>query len=149
MTITIITVGAQPKHAIADIIEGYISRLPKHVSVTWRFLKHGVGDPTLSVSQESESIMRNLTDTMRVVLLDETGTMLSSPELSSYMFSTGSDLAFIIGGAYGVDERVKQRADVRLALGKLVYPHQLVRIILAEQIYRAHTIHTGHPYHHA
>lgn len=129
------------------LIQNYVKRMPKHITVTWRFISHGVGDPKRSVAQESEAIMRILTD-QKIVLLDETGKDLTSPQLSEFIYDNGLDITFVIGGAYGVSEQIKQRANLILSFGKMVYPHQLMRLILAEQIYRAYTIHTGHPYHH-
>ena len=152
MNITILTVGAKPKAEISLLIESFTKRLPSHIKLTWHFLKHGGhDDPQKSITTESENIMRMIPDGSKVILLDETGKNLTSNQLSEHMFdqnSAGSDLVFVIGGAYGVSNELKERANVMLALGKLVYPHQLVRLILAEQIYRAHCIHTSHPYHH-
>lgn len=88
-----------------------------------------------------------------VVLLDETGKELSSPELAQFIekrcMDSGKRIVFIIGGAYGVEQQVKDRADFIWSLSKLVFPHELVRLILAEQIYRACTIIKNESYHHA
>lgn len=147
MTITIISVGTKPSREMDALIQDYVKRMPKHITVTWRFISHGVGDPKRSVAQESEAIMRILTD-QKIILLDETGKDLTSPQLSEFLYDNASNCTFIIGGAYGVSEHIKERAHLVLSFGKLVYPHQLMRLILAEQIYRTYTIHKGHPYHH-
>lgn len=88
-----------------------------------------------------------------VILLDETGKELSSPELAQFIekrcMDSGKRVVFIIGGSYGVDQTVKTRADFTWALSKLVFPHEIVRIILSEQIYRACTIMRNEKYHHA
>ena len=85
------------------------------------------------------------------MLLDETGESLDSPALSRAIeqaFAAGRSLTFVIGGAYGVDERLHTRADKVLSLSRLVFPHQLVRLILVEQLYRAQSIAHGGQYHH-
>ncbi len=158
MTITIITVGAQSKQEYAALCQSYLKRLPRHIRVTWQLIKHGPGDRIKSVRTESENILKSIPAQATVILLDERGRTLTSPELSSAMFSRhaagtaapgGHDVVFIIGGAYGVDRAVQNRADIVVSLGKLVYPHHIVRLILCEQIYRSYTIHTNHPYHHS
>lgn len=150
MTIDIITIGARPKSENAGLAADFLKRLPKHVRVTWHYLKHAAGDQNVSKQHEAESILRTLgTGKKFVILLDERGKQLSSPDLARMVFAEGHEsIMFIIGGAYGVSSAVKAKADVVWSLGMLVYPHQLVRVILAEQLYRAHAIHTGHPYHH-
>ncbi|HMT18639.1 MAG TPA: 23S rRNA (pseudouridine(1915)-N(3))-methyltransferase RlmH [Candidatus Saccharibacteria bacterium] len=150
MTIEIITVGARPKSENAGLAHDFLKRLPKHVQVTWRYLKHAAGNPSVSKHHEAESILRTLGNSKKfVILLDEKGKQLSSPELARLVFAEGHEsIVFIIGGAYGITPEIRAKADVVWSLGMLVYPHQLVRVILSEQLYRAHAIHTGHPYHH-
>ena len=149
MNILIISVGGKLPASLVSIITDYTKRLPKHVSVKWRFLKHEHGDTAHSIRKESENILSSIPkNKSQVILLDEEGTQLTSPELSKKLFDTDQDTTFIIGGAYGVGDEVKERADFVWALPALVLPHQHVRLLLAEQIYRAHAIHTDHPYHH-
>ena len=84
-----------------------------------------------------------------VILLDERGRNLSSPELSRLVLDhTDQHIVIIIGGAYGVTETLHRRADIVWSLSRLVFPHQLVRLILAEQLYRAQEIARGGSYHH-
>ncbi|MBR2588981.1 23S rRNA (pseudouridine(1915)-N(3))-methyltransferase RlmH [Candidatus Saccharibacteria bacterium] len=86
-----------------------------------------------------------------VILLDERGEILSSPELSQKLerqFNHGKKVVFIIGGPYGVDEETRKRADFVLSISRMVFPHELMRIILSEQIYRAQEISRGGKYHH-
>lgn len=88
-----------------------------------------------------------------VVALDERGRELSSPDfaqrLERWRDQGRSDIAFIIGGADGLHPTVRERADLVIALGRMTWPHMLVRALLAEQIYRAQAILEGHPYHRA
>ena len=83
-------------------------------------------------------------------MLDETGKNIDSPSLSHKLeqLTIQNQIVFIIGGAYGVDERIKQRANFIWSLSGLVFPHMLVRLILIEQIYRTQEILKGGPYHH-
>lgn len=86
-----------------------------------------------------------------VILLDERGENISSPELSERLekvFISGKSVAIIIGAAYGVSEEVRTRADFVWSVSKLVFPHELMRVILTEQIYRAQEISRGGKYHH-
>lgn len=149
MKILILSVGSRPKTETSTLIQDFIKRLPEHIHIEWRYIKHGSGTPSTSKQQEAESILRAIPTGVKTILLDEKGKQLSSPELSKVVFENGGDIVFIIGGAYGVDETISKRAQFVWSLGKLVYPHQLVRIIIAEQLYRAHSINTGHPYHHS
>jgi len=86
-----------------------------------------------------------------VCCLDERGTIMSSPEfalqLSGWRDQGRQDLAFVIGGADGIDPALRSRADLSLSFGKMVWPHMLVRVMLAEQLYRAAGIMSGSPYH--
>lgn len=148
MNIIIVSVGAKPKTETATLAHDFIKRLPKHVKVEWRFIKHGVGSPEQSKQQEAEYILRAIPSNSKVILLDERGKQLSSPDLARLMFEDAKDTALIIGGAYGVGKAVSDRANVIWSLGKLVFPHQLARVIVAEQLYRAYSIFSGHPYHH-
>jgi len=149
MKITIISVGSRPPHTIQSQIDDYQKRLPKHVRLQWVFVKNGSGsDPVHSKQQEAEMILKNIPERTTVILLDESGVQLDNPALSKRLFS-GKDQCIIIGGAYGVTQRIFERSDLIWALSPLVFPHQLVRLIAAEQIYRSYAISVGHPYHHS
>ena len=148
MSIKIITVGNKSSPEMTNLIDEYTKRLPKHIDVQWRFIKHAAGDATSSTHQESENILKMLDIGEYVILLDETGKQLDSPGLSQKLFEQQKDVTIIIGGAYGVTDAVKQRADFVWSLSPLVFPHQIVRLMLAEQLYRAYAISVNHPYHH-
>ena len=86
-----------------------------------------------------------------VILLDERGEIISSPELSQRLekaFVSGKSVTIIIGGAYGVSQDIRDKADFVWSISKLVFPHELMRVILSEQIYRAQEISRGSKYHH-
>ncbi len=149
MVITIISVGLKPDPEIARLIATYEQRLPRHVRIVWRFLKRGSNpDPIRSVVEESESILSTIPAGDFVILLDETGSNLTSEQFSDKMYNSGRNVTLIIGGAYGVSTGVKKQANLTIAFGAMVFPHQLMRVIVIEQIYRGYCIFTGHPYHH-
>lgn len=102
--------------------------------------------------QESELLMKHIQDIDFVVLLDENGKNSSSIEFSKFinsqMIKSTKNLVFVIGGAYGFSENVYNRANDKIALSRMTFSHQMVRIIFAEQLYRAFTILNNEPYHH-
>ncbi len=149
MIIKIITVGAKPSKPLSTMLDDYLTRLPRSINLSWHFIKHGNGTTNSSKQQEAESILRHIPEDYFTILLDETGTQYTSEKFSELLFTQSKNIVFIIGGAYGVADSVKKRANATLALSELVLPHQIARLVLAEQIYRAYTISINHPYHHA
>jgi 23S rRNA (pseudouridine1915-N3)-methyltransferase len=102
------------------------------------------------MKQEAVQLLSKINPQDYVILLDERGKQLSSEKFAHKLASIHhKTCVFIIGGAYGVDDSVRERADFVWSLSELVFPHQLVRLILAEQLYRAHCIQSSHPYHHS
>lgn len=150
MTLRILAVGKKHESWVAEGIGRYEKRLRKPWQVQWQLLPHSSQQEEQARTEESTRILGKLQDTEFVVLLDERGKMLSSPKLAQTLEQQlqRRNATVIIGGAYGVDERVRQRADLVWSLSDLVFPHQLVRLILVEQIYRAGEIAAGRPYHH-
>jgi 23S rRNA (pseudouridine1915-N3)-methyltransferase len=100
---------------------------------------------------EGELLARAIPAGAVLVVLDERGKTLSSPELATQLAqwrdSGRQDVAFVIGGADGIDPALRSRADLAISFGRMVWPHMLVRVMLAEQLYRATTILAGLPYH--
>lgn len=99
---------------------------------------------------ECEQILSRIKPTEQVVLLDERGKQMTSQNLASKLSdwqTDGRDLCLVIGGPDGVTEDCRQRADVCWSLSKLTLPHGLARVLLAEQLFRAWSLQTGHPYH--
>jgi 23S rRNA (pseudouridine1915-N3)-methyltransferase len=103
-------------------------------------------------SKEGELILKSISPTDDVILLDEKGKEYTSVEFARIIQDkisyAGKDIVFIIGGAYGFSEAVYQRANSKLSLSRMTFSHQMVRAIFVEQIYRAFTIMRGEPYHH-
>ena len=151
MPIRILAVGKKHVSWVSDGIGRYEKRLQRPFETSWQILPHSAREGDAARADESARLLAKINDEDYVVLLDERGTNLDSPSLSSYLLSSlqrSQPVVMIIGGAYGVDESIQQRANLIWSLSKLVFPHQLVRLILAEQIYRAQEIAGGRPYHH-
>ncbi|MBB1567557.1 23S rRNA (pseudouridine(1915)-N(3))-methyltransferase RlmH [Candidatus Saccharibacteria bacterium] len=149
--ITIIAVGKRHEPWLVDGIARYEQRMIHAWQLQWKLLPASQRSSDAARREESQQILRALSPQAYVVLLDERGTMLDSPALSRSLhqpMAQGKSLVLIIGGAYGVTEAVMERANLVWSLSRLVFPHQLVRLILAEQLYRAQQIAAGHPYHH-
>ncbi len=151
MPIRILAVGKKHEPWVVDGIERYIKRLGKPFDVQWVLLPHSSLDELRARQEESERILARLSTDEFVILLDEKGKMIDSPALSNLLLApleSSKPTTVIIGGAYGVDDSVHVRTDFVWSLSPLVFPHQLVRLILIEQIYRAQEIARGGPYHH-
>lgn len=151
MAIRVISVGKKHESWVAEGIERYQKRLKRHFQIEWVFLPHSSQTDTTARQEESEHILSRIRPADYVILLDETGENLNSPELAEsirYPIESSKNLILIIGGAYGIDQSVLARADITWSLSRLVFPHQLARLILTEQIYRSQEILSGNPYHH-
>ena len=149
--IKILAIGRKHESWIADGLERYQKRLKAPWNVEWVLLPHSAREGLAARQEESSAILSRLKDDDFVILLDERGKLFDSPALSrqiEQVFPTSKTPVFIIGGAYGVDDSLTSRANLIWSLSPLVFPHQLVRLILTEQLYRAGEIAAGHPYHH-
>lgn len=151
MSITVVAVGKKHEKWAQDGIERYVRRLRKPYDLTWRLLPHSSREGDAGREEESARILNALNPADHLILLDERGRNLSSPGLAQHLqeqFDGGRKVTVVIGGAYGVNQELHGRADSVWSLSQLVFPHQLVRMILCEQIYRAQEISAGRPYHH-
>ena len=151
MTLRIIAVGKKHESWVVDGISRYEKRLKGPFEAEWVLLPHSAREGLTARQDESERILSRLNANDYVILLDEKGKMLDSPGLSRVLLQSleqSRSVVIVIGGAYGVDESIHARANLVWSLSELVFPHQLVRLILAEQLYRAQEIAAGNPYHH-
>lgn len=151
MSIRVLAVGKRHENWVAEGIDRYESRLRKPFDLSWQLLPHSNRDGEAARSEESQRILDKLDAQHVTILLDERGSLFDSPTVAARLqsaFDSGHKVTLIIGGAFGVDERVRARADVVWSLSKLVLPHQLVRLVLVEQLYRSQEIVGGRPYHH-
>ncbi|MCY3831185.1 MAG: 23S rRNA (pseudouridine(1915)-N(3))-methyltransferase RlmH [Rhodospirillaceae bacterium] len=149
MRICVIAVGRLRDGAPKDLFATYSKRLPWPLAVI-EIAERGNDPPSVRVQREGEALRRRLPDGPLVVL-DRSGTNLTSEALAAalarYRDNGAATVAFAIGGADGHAPETLAAADLVLSFGKATWPHQLVRVMLAEQLYRASTILAGHPYH--
>jgi 23S rRNA (pseudouridine1915-N3)-methyltransferase len=134
----------------SELLRRYAARIKPTLSLVE--LQDGYGNPAEIKRREALTILNALKSDEFVIALDADGTAPNSPELARLLAQwteQSKKLAFVIGGAEGLDAAVITRAGAKLSLGNLTWPHMLVRPMLAEQIYRAQMITAGHPYHRA
>jgi len=155
MKITLLLVGKTTDSRLISLIEDYRKRLIHYVPFELVVLPDLKNTKSLSEEQiktaEGEAILRFVTPSMDVVLLDEHGREFRSIEYAEWLqkkMGSGKDLTLVIGGPYGFSEAVYQRADGKVSLSRMTFSHQMIRIMVIEQIYRAMTILRGEPYHH-
>lgn len=152
MKITILSVGKKHDQNLAVAINDYCKRITYKYKLEWHIIAPSGKTDQLARQEESKSIADKIKPNNIIWLLDEDGENISSPTLANKLKITEQstkDLTIIIGGAYGVSEDLKANVDFVWSLSKLVFPHQLVRLIVAEQMYRAIEINRGSQYHHS
>lgn len=160
MRISFYTVGKGHEDYVREGVEEFTTRVGRYFPCTWKILppaRHPGSvqrqDAGSVQRQEAGPILSALATDDYLVLLDERGKSWTSEQLSTFIETRAGDscrhLVFLIGGAFGVDDAVRARAQFTWSLSSLVFPHQLVRLILAEQVYRACTILRNEKYHHS
>ena len=150
------SVGKNHEPYVKEGVDLFTKRISNYYPVEWNIIPMPKNAASLSETdlkkKEGEIITGLLQKDDYLVLLEETGKMLSSVDLANFIHQKANEsiknIVFLIGGAYGVSTDVKQRANYAWSVSKLVFPHQLVRLILAEQIYRACSINRNEKYHH-
>jgi len=156
MKFKLISIGKQHEKYIKEGVEDFTARIQKYYPAEWQIIAPPKNAASLSESElkkaESVLVLSQLQKDDFLILLDEKGKMISSVELSALLQQRANEsskkLVFLIGGAFGVDATLRDRANFTWSLSKLVFPHMLVRLILAEQVYRACTIARNEKYHH-
>ena len=152
MTITLICIGKTSEKYVLEGIGIYLERIKHYCKFNFVEMEAGKGDETQIRKKESEGLQKRVEEKDFLILLDENGkenTSVQFAELFKHHQNISTkNLVFVIGGAYGFSEEVYKRANAKIALSKMTFPHQLVRIIFLEQIYRAFTILKGEKYHH-
>lgn len=158
MKLTLLTVGKIKEPYLRDAVSEYSKRLSKYcrleiVEVADERTPEKAG-PALEEGirqKEGQRLLRHIRDDMFVITLEIQGNMLTSEQLAEKINRLGlggtSSIAFVIGGSIGLSKEVSQRADYRLSFSKMTFPHQLMRVILLEQIYRSFKIQRGETYH--
>lgn len=155
MRINLICIGKTDDKEINNLIKYYQNRLPKH----WNFEITEIADvknaknlsPDLLKKEEGKLILNHVENSDLMILLDEKGKQFTSREfaekIESWMNSSVKKVCIVIGGAYGFSEEIYNRAQEKMALSKMTFTHQMIRLFFVEQIYRADQILQGKPYH--
>ncbi len=151
MHVRVLAIGSKQPEWVVSACAQYANRLPPN----WRFEivevaqgKSGQNDR----QSQGERLLACLRTNETLVSLDERGKCMDSEAFAAFLdqqLATGNDLSFAIGGADGLDGAVLDRSAISLSLSAMTLPHGMARAVLVEQLYRAHTLHTGHPYHRA
>ena len=151
------SIGKNNEPYIKEGVEDFTRRISRYFKVEWSIIpvpkNAGMMSEMDLKKKEGETILNWLGKDDCLVVLDERGKQFNSEGLAAFIQTRANEstkqLVFLIGGAYGIDEVVMKRADYTWSLSQLVFPHQLVRLILAEQVYRACTILRNEKYHHS
>ncbi len=151
--ITLLAIGKIKDKSYAELEDKYLKRLAHYTKCQIINLPDAQeSSVTTRISIEAQSLLKKIKPDDLAVLLDEKGKLISSRKLAEQIQqdqnNSVKNTVYIIGGPFGVDKQIKQRANRTLALGALTFTHELARIILLEQLYRAHTILKGEKYHH-
>lgn len=158
MNITVISVGKLKEKYLKEAIEEYSKRLQRYCKISLIELQDEKTPDNASEKEElqikakeGEAILKGIKEGSFVIALDLKGKMISSEEFSTYIEELGvngkSDVVFVIGGSLGISQEVLNRANYKLCFSKMTFPHQLFRVMLLEQIYRAFRIMKNEPYH--
>jgi len=155
MKITLLAAGRTDIRWVKEGLELYTSRLGHYIHFAVNELPDLKNAASLSREQirekEGEMFLSAVRSRDSVILLDEHGRQFRSVEFAGWMqgrMSAGRDMVFVAGGPYGFSRKVHERADGAVSLSEMTFSHQMVRVIFAEQLYRAFTIMKGEPYHH-
>lgn len=158
MRIRIVCIGKLKERYWSEAVEEYSKRLSRYCELEIVQLKEArlpdrasLADEQNVIFEEGQSILKNLKEGSHVITLEIKGKELSSEGLAAYLgelqLEGKSDLTFVIGGSLGLSEQVSARADFRLSFSRMTFPHQMMRVILLEQIYRAFKILRNETYH--
>jgi 23S rRNA (pseudouridine1915-N3)-methyltransferase len=155
MAFKVAVVGRPRDPAISSVIREYESRASRYWKLTFEEVRspetRSAAIPPADVKRrEAELLLRQVPAGARIVACDENGTEMTSREFAGWLTrerDAAASLVFVVGGAFGLDEGVRERADKVLSLSRFTLTHELARLLLAEQLYRAGTISRGEPYH--
>lgn len=149
--IKIITVGKLKEKYLIDAVEEYKKRLSKYTKIEIIEVKDESSyEEDKNKEKEAENIIKYIGDKDFIITLEIDGKEVSSVEFASKIeniFNINSNITFIIGGSYGLSNRIKELSNYKLSFSKMTFPHQLFRVILLEQIYRAFKINNNESYH--
>jgi 23S rRNA (pseudouridine1915-N3)-methyltransferase len=157
MKIQLWSIGKAHDSFVKEGIELFTKRISNYFFIEWKIIpmpkNAGIMNPSILKIKEGEAILNIINKDDYLILLDERGKTFTSEAFATFIEARAGEslknIIFLIGGAYGVSEDVKKRSNFKWSLSNLVFPHQLVRLIISEQIYRACTIMRNEKYHHA
>lgn len=154
MNVTIIHAGDLKEEYYADAVKEYEKRLSRFCRIKNTEIKEeklpqtpSAREISAALEAEGKKIIAAIPERSYKIALCVEGKQLSSEELAAVIDGAGKDLTFIIGSSFGLSDEVKKAADLRLSISKMTFPHRLMRVILAEQIYRAFSINANSSYH--
>lgn len=156
MKISFWSIGSRHEPYVRAGIEEFTARIARYFPVEWKLLalpKSMTGlAPSIAIAKEAELVTSTIKKEDYLIALDERGKLMDSPKLAGMLQERANastrHVIFLIGGAYGLDDSLRRQCDLLWSLSPLTFPHQLVRLILAEQVYRACTILRNEQYHH-
>jgi len=152
MNINIVSVGKFNKSPLLDLFNNYTKKTPWKVSLVELEVKNS---NSLEIDKkkdlEGKLILKNIGKSSKIIVLDENGKQHKSKEfaslLNNFAINGDSNITFVIGGADGLSDEILNKSANKISFSKMTFPHLMVRVILAEQIYRANLIINNHPYH--
>ena len=154
MRVRLIAVGSRMPKWVREAYEDYITRLGSGLKVSLVEIEPGQRSagrpPQKAMEAEAQKLLGAVRKDEYVVVLDERGAEMTTRELAAWLktrMQDGRDVAFLVGGPDGFAPEVVARSDFKWSLSRLTFPHALVRVVLAEQLYRAHGVLANHPYH--
>lgn len=154
MKIRILSLGEKPPKWVVDGYNEYKKRLSKFIPLELVELpiakRTKTTNPKLWMQQEAKTILAKLNANEHLVILDVSAKIISTEDLATKIQNWQQNypnVAILIGGPDGIDQKIKTIAKEKISISKMTFPHPIVRLIIAEQLYRAHTILAGHPYH--
>lgn len=156
MKILLLAIGKTDSRELDTLISGYTARIGHYLPFEMKIIpdvrRSAKTSPEVQKTAEGREILAQLQTGDRLILLDERGKAMTSVEFAKHlegrMLASEKRLVFVIGGPYGFSEEVYARANEQLTLSRMTFSHQMVRLFITEQIYRAMTILRGEPYHH-
>lgn len=155
MNIKLLVVGKTLKGFVLDGVNEYVNRLKHYVNFEIEVIADIKNAKSLSSLQlkdlEAQQILKNISPEDKIILLDEHGKEFASKEFASYLqkqMNAGvKNIVFVVGGAYGLDDKLKNGYKDKLSISKMTFSHQMIRLLFVEQLYRAFTILKNEPYH--
>ena len=154
MKIKCIAIGKTKNQELISIITSYISKIEHYINFEFIIINDikSTKNKKVQKNKEGELLLSKIKKNEHVIVLDENGkefnSILFSNFIQHHMNSSKKEIIFLIGGAYGLSEKILKRANQKISLSKMTFSHQMVRLFFVEQIYRGYTILNNEPYHH-